>query len=69
MAGMGDYTEFAEKLDQAMKCWKLIPEDTGLVDGKLISATGERSVSIRHMQDLRYIHRMPHTLVEHRRKT
>lgn len=41
MAGMGDYTEFAEKLDQAMKCWKLIPEDTGLVDGKLISATGE----------------------------
>ena len=40
MAGMGDYTEFAEKLDQAMKCWELIPEDTGLVDGKLISATG-----------------------------
>ncbi len=41
MSGNGDYREFAKVLDTAMKEWKIIPEDTGMVDGKLISATGE----------------------------
>ncbi len=41
MSGMGDYRQFAGILDSAMKEWELIPEDAGLVDGKIISATKE----------------------------
>lgn len=41
MAGSGDYREFAAILDRAMKQWGVIPKETGLVDGKLISDTGE----------------------------
>ena len=41
IAGMGDYTEFAELFCQALRKWGVIPEQTGIVDGKIISATGE----------------------------
>lgn len=41
IAGQGDYREFAELLDKALKTWKIIPKDTGLIDGKLISETQE----------------------------
>lgn len=41
IAGRGDYREFAEILNQAFKKWKIVPEETGLVDGKLVSATKE----------------------------
>ncbi|WP_461881500.1 hypothetical protein [Fusicatenibacter sp.] len=41
LAGNGDYREFAVLLDQAFKKWKLLDPDCGLVDGKLISDTGE----------------------------
>lgn len=40
-AGSGDYRKFAAVLDHAMKEWGILPEGTGLVDGKLISDTGE----------------------------
>lgn len=40
-AGNGDYREMASILDRAMKEWGIIPEDTGYVDGCLISDTGE----------------------------
>lgn len=41
VAGDGDYRAFAKLVDQAMKEWGVIPEDTGYVDGKLISDTKE----------------------------
>lgn len=41
IAGSGDYREFASILDRALKQWGVMPKDTGLVDGKLISDTGE----------------------------
>ena len=41
IAGSGDYRKFAAVLDRAMKEWGVMPEGTGLVDGKLISDTGE----------------------------
>lgn len=41
IAGSGDYREFAKHLDNALKAWGVISENTGYVDGKLISATGE----------------------------
>ena len=41
VAGDGDYRAFAKLADQAMKEWGVIPEDTGYVDGKLISDTKE----------------------------
>ena len=37
IAGTGDYREFAAILDRAMKEWKILSEECGLVDGKLIS--------------------------------
>lgn len=41
IAGSGDYRAFAGALDEALKKWGIIPEGTGLVDGALISDTGE----------------------------
>lgn len=41
IAGEGDYRNFARIMDQAMKEWDVIPKETGYVDGKLISETGE----------------------------
>ena len=41
IAGSGDYRKFASVLDRAMKEWGVMPEGTGLVDGKLISDTRE----------------------------
>lgn len=41
IAGNGDYRIFATLLDQALKKWGVLPKATGLVDGKLISETGE----------------------------
>lgn len=41
IAGEGDYRTFAKTLDQAMKAWGVLTQETGYVDGKLISDTGE----------------------------
>lgn len=41
IAGDGDYRTFASIMDQAMKEWGVLPEDTGLVDGSLVSDTKE----------------------------
>ena len=41
VADNGDYRDFARFMDQAMKEWKLLPEDAGYVDGKLVSDTKE----------------------------
>ena len=41
LAGTGDYTEFAKILTEAFRAWGILNENTGLVDGKLISDTGE----------------------------
>lgn len=41
IAGDGDYRTFAKIVDQAMKKWGVMPEDTGYVDGKLVSDTKE----------------------------
>lgn len=41
IAGNGDYQRFAEILDAAMKKWNIMPESTGLVNGTLVSDTGE----------------------------
>ena len=41
VAGSGNYTEFAAQVTRAFREWKLLDEQTGLVDGKLISDTGE----------------------------
>lgn len=41
VAGSGDYRKFAAVLDQAFKKWRILPENTGFIDGKLISDTGE----------------------------
>jgi len=41
VAGMGNYTAFAEQVTKAFREWQLLDEHTGLVDGKLISDTGE----------------------------
>lgn len=37
----GDYSRFARIMDQAMKRWGILQEDTGLVEGKFISDTKE----------------------------
>ncbi len=41
IAGDGDYRNFANLMDQAMKKWGLLTEDAGYVDGKLVSDTKE----------------------------
>ncbi len=41
IAGSGDYRAFAAIMDKAMKQWGVMPGNTGYVDGKLISDTGE----------------------------
>ncbi|MDE5908998.1 MAG: hypothetical protein K2H52_09720 [Lachnospiraceae bacterium] len=41
IAGKGDYRAFAKAMDQAMKKWGLLSEETGYVDEKLISDTKE----------------------------
>ena len=41
VAGFGDYQMYAGQLDAAMKSWGVLDADKGLVDGKLISDTGE----------------------------
>ncbi|MBQ6550700.1 MAG: hypothetical protein IJL78_04770 [Lachnospiraceae bacterium] len=40
-AHYGDYHEFAAILDASMKAWGVMPEDCGLVNGALVSDTGE----------------------------
>lgn len=40
-SGNGDYRTFAEIMDSAMKEWGILPEDTGYVEGRLISDTKE----------------------------
>ncbi|MDO4284772.1 MAG: beta-galactosidase [Eubacteriales bacterium] len=37
----GDYRKFAEIMDFAMKEWGVMPQETGYVDGVLVSDTGE----------------------------
>lgn len=41
IAGSGDYRKFAAILDAALKEWGILSKDTGYVDGRLISDTGE----------------------------
>lgn len=41
VAGSGDYRGFAAIVDQAMKRWKILPEDTGFADNRLVSDTKE----------------------------
>jgi len=41
IAGDGDFRKFASIMDKAMKQWGVIPKESGYVDGKLISETGE----------------------------
>lgn len=41
MAGTGNYIAFATYLDQALKTWNILDEKQGLVDGSLVSDTGE----------------------------
>ncbi|MDE7286538.1 MAG: beta-galactosidase, partial [Lachnospiraceae bacterium] len=41
IAQNGDYSVFAKIMDQAMKEWGILQEDTGLVEGKFISDTKE----------------------------
>ncbi len=41
VSGTGDYQKFAAVMDAALKEWGILPKDTGYVDGKLISDTGE----------------------------
>lgn len=41
IAQMGDYHCFAKYMDHALKEWGVLPEGTGLVDGKMISDTKE----------------------------
>ncbi len=41
IAGDGDYRNFANLMDQAMKKWGLLTEDAGYMDGKLVSDTKE----------------------------
>lgn len=48
IAGSGDYRRFAALVDQAMKAWGVMPEGTGLVDGRLISDTGEICFDPQH---------------------
>ncbi len=40
-AHSGDYREFASLVDAAMKEWGVLDKETGYVDGKLVSDTGE----------------------------
>lgn len=46
----GDYREFADLLDQAMKKWGIWKPGTGYVDGALISDTGEIIFDPEHAQ-------------------
>lgn len=41
VAGSGNYTEFAARLTEALCKWGLLNENTGFVDGKIVSDTGE----------------------------
>lgn len=41
LAGDRDYRAFAGPLDAALKRWGVLPEGTGLVDGRFVSQTGE----------------------------
>ena len=41
IAGSGDYRAFADILDKAFKEWQVLSSECGLIDGKLISDTGE----------------------------
>lgn len=40
-SGHGDYRDLAAVLDESLKHWGILEEQTGYVDGKLISDTGE----------------------------
>lgn len=48
IAGSGDYREFALIVDQAMKQWKILPEDAGFVDNCLVSDTKEIVFDPKH---------------------
>lgn len=50
LSGAGDYRAFAHYLTQALHRWGVLPEDTGFVDGKLISQTGELVFDPDHAQ-------------------
>lgn len=41
VAGSGDYRRFADAVTTALTRWGVIPEGTGLVDGRIVSATGQ----------------------------
>ena len=41
VAGSGNYEAFAAHVTNAFRTWKMLDDTTGLVDGKLISDTGE----------------------------
>ena len=45
LAGTGNYIAFATYLDQALKTWNILDEKQGLVDGSLVSDTGELTFS------------------------
>ncbi len=44
----GDYHKIAGLMTEAMREWNVLPEGTGLVDGKLISDTGELVLDPEH---------------------
>ena len=50
IAGKGDYRDFAGRLDAAMKKWGILEEGTGLVDGALVSDTGELCFDPDHLR-------------------
>ncbi|MCM1388284.1 MAG: hypothetical protein NC231_13230, partial [Bacillus sp. (in: Bacteria)] len=41
LAGTGNYTEYAKVLDKAFKTWGIWNEETGYINGSLVSDTGE----------------------------
>ena len=50
LSGAGDYRAFAQTMTQAMHRWGVLPEDTGFMDGKLVSQTGELVFDPDHAQ-------------------
>lgn len=52
MAGSFDYREAAGYIDHAMKQWGILPDETGVVDGKLVAETGEIVLDPQHSRFL-----------------
>ncbi len=48
VAAGGNFRHFAELMDHAMKSWGVLPEDTGYVNGQLISDTKELCFDPQH---------------------